>query len=48
MLNEYLFLIRAGLALFSATVLMKKPDPDVKLTGTVTLIANLISLFGRE
>lgn len=48
MINEYVFLIRVGMALFSATVLMKKPDPDVRLTGTITLIANLISLFGRE
>lgn len=46
-MNEYIFLVRAGLALFSATVLMKKPDPDVKLTGTITLIANIISLLGR-
>lgn len=48
MIKEYIYLLKAGMALFSATVLMNKPDPDVRLVGTVSLIGNLLSLFGRE
>lgn len=48
MTYEYFRFIRAGLGAFSALILMRKPDPDIKFLGLSTFIINLMSFISKE